>query len=271
MQIVLTVVGAYLGVCALLWAFQEKLIFFPRSVGHSPPNPPAEPIEIDRGAAMLRGWVVNAASGGPLIVYFGGNAEEVSRNIDNWAERRATTVLVNYRGYGDSTGKPGETALRGDAIAISAWARRRFPDRPLVLFGQSLGSGIAVLASPTVRPHALILISPYRSVEHIARRTLPLVPVRTLLRHRFDAQTAADDLPRTLVLASPRDEIIGFKENEAMVESINASAKQPVEFRTFRLSHNRFFNHPPVWQAVDEFLGTVKSKRREDDGQPAVP
>lgn len=269
MQIVLTVVGAYVGVCALLWAFQEKLIFYPRSVNHSPPNPPAEPVEIDRGDAMLRGWVVNAESSGPLIVYFGGNAEEVSRNVHNWAARRATTVLMNYRGYGDSTGKPGENAMRSDAIAISEWARRRFPDRPLVLFGQSLGSGIAVLTSPTVKPHALILISPYRSLENVVRRTVPLVPVRTLLRHRFDAETATAHLPRTLVLASERDEIIGFKENQAMVASINASAKLPVELRRFRVGHNRFFNHSSVWQAVDEFLGTVK--KGEDDDQGAVP
>ena len=269
MQMLLTVVGAYLGVCALLWAFQEHLIFHPRPVTRSPPNPPAAPIEILRGDVVLRGWTVNPQSDGPLIVYFGGNAEEVSRNVDNWAARDATTVLVNYRGYGDSIGKPGEAALREDAVAISDWARVRFPDRPLVLFGQSLGSGLAVLASPVVKPDALILISPYRSVEHVARRTLPLVPVRTLLRHRFDAETAAAGLPPTLVLASERDQVIGFKENEAMVASINAGAKQPVDLRTFRLRHNQFFHHPPVWQAVDEFLDNMPSG--DDDDHPAVP
>ncbi|MYA15378.1 MAG: hypothetical protein F4Z28_00695 [Gammaproteobacteria bacterium] len=258
MQIVLTVLGAYVGVCALLWAFQERLIFYPRSMGPAPPNPPAAPIDIPRGDAVLRGWVVNAESDGPLIVYFGGNAEEVSRNTHNWARRAATTVLVNYRGYGESTGKPGEAALRGDAVAISEWARARFPERPLVLFGQSLGSGIAVLASPVVRPDALILISPYRSVEHIARRALPIVPVRGLLRHRFAAETVVADLPRTLVFASPQDEVIGFKENQAMVEAMNAAAKEPVELRQFRLRHNQFLNHPPVWQAVDEFLETIR-------------
>lgn len=270
MQILLTVVGAYLGACALLWAFQEKLIFYPRSVGHPPANPPAEPIEIMRPDAVLRGWVVNAASGGPLIVYFGGNAEEVSRNTRNWARRAATTVLVNYRGYGNSTGKPGEAALCGDAVAISEWARARFPDRPLVLFGQSLGSGIAVLAAPAVRPDALILISPYRSIQHVARRVLPFVPARMLLRHRFDAETAVAHLPRTLVLASPRDEVIGFNENKAMVAAIDAQALQGVELQEFQLRHTRFFNHPPVWEAVDDFLATVEP-RDDNDEQPSVP
>ncbi len=257
MQILLTVVGAYVGVCALLWAFQEKLIFYPRPVRATPSNPPAEPIDIPRPDAVLRGWVVNAESAGPLIVYFGGNAEEVSRNIPNWAARNATTALVNYRGYGDSTGRPGEAALREDAIAVTDWARAHYPHRPLVLFGQSLGSGIAVLTASTVKPDALVLISPYRSVEHVARRILPIVPVRPFLRHRFDGETAATDLPRTLVLASPSDEIIGFKENEAMVNAINARSEGLVELRTFRVFHNQFFNHPPVWQAVDEFLETI--------------
>ena len=268
MQILLTVVGAYLGVCALLWAFQEKLIFHPKPVRETPSNPPAEPIDIHRPDAVLRGWVVNAESDGPLVVYFGGNAEEVSWNIPNWAARKATTVLVNYRGYGDSTGKPGEPALRSDAIAVANWAREQYPDRPLVLFGQSLGSGIAVLATSSVKPDALILISPYRSVENIAQRAAPLVPVRALLRHRFDAQTAVAALPRTLVLASPRDQVIPYKENAAMVDAINAVAEHPVELRGFTLSHNEFFSHQPVWQAVDEFLSEVAG---DNDDQSPVP
>ena len=269
MQILLTVVGAYLGVCALLWAFQEKLIFHPKPVRGTPPNPPAEPIDIHRPDAVLRGWVVNAESDGPLVVYFGGNAEEVSWNIPNWAARKATTILMNYRGFGNSTGRPGEATLRGDAIAVTEWARTQYPDRPLVLFGQSLGSGIAVLTASVVKPDALILISPYRSVENIARRAAPLVPVRALLRHRFDAQTAVAALPRTLVLASPNDQVIPYRENEAMVKAINAVAEHPVELRTFPLSHNQFFNHPPVWQAVDEFLTEIQ--RGDDDGESPVP
>ena len=268
MQILLTLVGAYIGVCALLWAFQEKLIFHPKPVRATPPNPPAEPIDIDRPGAVLQGWVVNAESDGPLVVYFGGNAEEVSWNIPNWADRDATTVLVNYRSYGDSTGKPGESALCGDAVAIGEWARARFPDRPMVLFGQSLGSGIAVLAAPLVKPDAMILISPYRSVENLARRATPLIPVRMLLRHRFLAETAVAALPRTLVLASPNDRVIPYEENEAMVAAINGAAEQSVELRTFPLRHNEFFTHPPVWQAVDEFLSQVAG---DNDDHPAVP
>ena len=257
MQFVLTVIGAYLGVCALLWAFQEKLIFHPRPVARPPSNAAAVPVVIDRGVAVLHGWTINPESAGPLIVYVGGNAEEVSENIPAWADRNATTVLFNYRGFGDSTGEPSEHALVADAVATTEWACARYPDRPLVLFGLSLGSGIAALTASRVEPDAIILVSPYRSVLHIARRTVPLVPVRRLLRHRFDAEAAVADLPRALVIASPRDRVIPFKENLAMVEAINAEADRPVVLRTFELAHNEFLKALPVWREVDEFLNTI--------------
>ena len=260
MQILLALVGTYLAVCTLLWAFQGKLIFHPRAIAVPPSNPAAEPIEIDRGDAMLRGWIVNARSDGPLVVYYGGNAEEVSVNIDNWAGRPATTVLVNYRGFGHSTGTPSERVLLEDAVATVEWARERYSHRPLVLFGLSLGSGIAVLTATRVKPDAVILVSPYRSVEHIARRRLPIIPVRQLLRHRFDAHTAARALPRALVIASPRDRVIPYEENLAMVDAINAAASRPVVLHTFELPHHGFLHHPPVWRTVDEFLATIPSR-----------
>ena len=257
MPVVVTLLAAYFGTCALLWAFQDKLIFHPRPIAVSPLNRAATPIEIPRSDAMLRGWVVNADLDGPLIVYFGGNAEEVSANIDNWAHRDATTVLVNYRGFGTSTGKPSEKVLLADAVAVVNWARQAYPRRTLVLFGLSLGSGIAALTAAQVQPDAVILVSPYRSVAHIASRKLPMFPVRRLLRHRFDAESAAAKLPKTLLVASSEDRVIPFVENLAMVEVIDAQAGRPVEFRTFELPHRAFLHHPPVWQAVDEFLADI--------------
>lgn len=242
----------YGGLCAFLWAAQERLIFHPRPVGVAPSDPPAAPVAIPRGAVVLRGWVVNAASPGPVIVYYGGNAEEVSWQVDAFAARRATTVLANYRGYGDSDGRPSERALVEDGVAVAEWARQRFPDRPLVLFGASLGTGVAALAAPNARPDGLILCSPYRSVERIARSTFPMFPVRWLLRHPFRAETAAPQLPRTLAFASRVDRVIPFRESEAMVRLLGDRA----DLRVFDLPHNAFLSHPPLWRAVDDFLAT---------------
>ena len=252
-RIAIGIGGIYLLICTLLWVFQEKLIFHPQPLAKTPDQASAAALEIQGDEAVLRGWTVNADHEGPLIVYFGGNAEEVSIHIDEFAQRQATTVLVNYRGFGLSEGKPSEQALVADAQTVIEWAKQRFPSRPLVLFGLSLGSGVAALASPAAKPDALILVSPYRSVEHIARSTYPFVPIRWLLRHPFRAASAVDAMPRSLVFAAPNDRVIRFAESQAMVELLGDKAT----LRTFDVAHGDFLFHAPVWEAIDEFLKTI--------------
>ena len=250
--------GFYLLLCVLLWTLQEKLIFHPQRLHAEPTHPAAAAVELQRPDAVLRGWTVNADSSGPVIVYFGGNAEEVSNHIPAFAERDATTVLFNYRGFGTSDGKPSEAALVPDAAAIVEWAKERFPNRSLVLFGLSLGSGIATLIAPEVRPDAAILVSPYRSVEHIALATYPIFPIRWMLRHPFRAFTAVEHMPRTLAFASPTDRVIKFAETQAQLRNFGDKA----ELRTFAVAHGEFLSHQPVWEAVDEFLADMFSAVR---------
>ena len=253
---------AYLLLCGFLWVFQEKLIFHPRGIALPPTHPAAAAIAIDRDGAVLRGWLVRADAPGPMIVYCGGNAEEVSAHVEAFARRNATTVLVNYRGYGESDGAPSQQALVEDAVALAAWAKARWPNRPLVLFGLSLGTGVVSLAAARAQADALILVSPYRSVEHIARATFPfrLFPVRWLLRHPLRAETAAADLPPALVFASPSDRVIPFAESQAMARLLRERA----QFHTFDLAHNAFLAHPPLWAKVDAFLAALPEATRRD-------
>lgn len=246
---------AYLASCVLLWSTQESLIFYPRALVHQPTHPAAVPIEIDRSDAVLRGWVVNEGQGGPVIVYFGGNAEEVSVNIGYFAGRHATTVLLNYRGYGESTGKPTERHLVKDAVAVSDWAKARYPGQPVVLFGSSLGTGVAALAAAQVKPDAAILVSPYRSITRIAQKYFRVFPVRWLLRHPFRAEAVVAGLPPTLVIASSVDRIIPYEESQAMVRAMRAAENgPPVDFRTIDVPHRRLRVEPEFWQAVDDYL-----------------
>ena len=248
----------YLAACALLWAAQEKLLFYPRALAYQPSHSAAVPVEIDRSDAVLRGWIVNGEQTGPLIVYFGGNAEEVSGNIDYFADRHATTVLLNYRGYGESTGKPSERHLVEDAVAVSEWTKARFPGRPLVLFGSSLGTGVAALAAARVKPDAAILVSPYRSVARIAQKHFRVFPVRWMLRHPFRAEMVAAAMPPTLAIASSVDNVIPYEESRAMVRAMRAAGDgSRVEFRTIDVRHGAFPGSPEFWQAVDDYLAEL--------------
>lgn len=249
MRVLLIAGAVYLVLCALLWAVQDKMIFHPQPPGRVS-HPGAKAVTIDRGDATLHGWVVGGEKDGPLLVYYGGNAEEVSEHIPGWANLPWPTVLFNYRGFGHSTGKPSEQAFVADAVAIVQWAQERLPNRPLVLFGLSLGSGVAVQAAAQVQPNALILVSPYRSVAHIARSRFPIFPIRWLLRHPFDAVSHADEMPTTLVFASPIDRVIDFRESEAMVAALGAKA----ELHAFDVVHAEFLDHRPLWDVVRDFM-----------------
>ena len=248
----------YLAACGLLWAAQDKLLFHPRPLAYPPSHPAAAPFEMERPDAVLRGWLVNGERDGPLIVYFGGNAEEVSGNIDYFAELPATTVLLNYRGYGESTGRPSERHLVADAVAVSEWAKQRHPERPLVLFGSSLGTGVAALTAARVKPDAAILVSPYRSIARVAKRHFRVFPVRWMLRHPFRAETVAGAMPPTLVIASSIDGVIPFSESQAMVRAMRgAKDDAAVEFHTLDVRHGEFPFHPAFWRIVDGYLTGV--------------
>ena len=249
---------AYLASCVLLWSMQESLLFHPRPLAHQPTHPAAVPIEIGRSDAVLRGWVVNEGQTGPIIVYFGGNAEEVSGNIGYFADRRATTVLLNYRGYGESTGKPTQRHLVEDAVAVCEWTKARYPGQPLVLFGSSLGTGVAALAAARVKPDAAILVSPYRSIARVAQKHFRVFPVRWLLRHPFHAEAVAADMPPTLVVASSVDNVIPYEESQAQVRAMRAAEHgAPIVFRTIDVRHGAFPGEPEFWQAVDSYLAEL--------------
>jgi len=146
--LILIVVVA-VGIPAVAWLAQDHLLFFPQplaSTAHLPARASTLEVVVADGA-HLRGWIVNgSAAQAPAVIYFGGNAEEISWTLSDphWP-REWSIVGLNYRGYGASDGRPGERELTGDALALyDAIARRDDIDpRRIVVFGRSLGTGVA--------------------------------------------------------------------------------------------------------------------------------
>ena len=244
--------AGYVGLCLLLYLLQDWMIFFPRSLTSEPSGLHVERASLQRDEVTLRGWIVNGHSQGPLLFYFGGNAEEVSGLADVFAKLDAVTVLMNYRGYGESGGRPSAAHLIDDAAAVVGGFRSRFgQDRPVVLFGRSLGTGIAALAARAGGIDGLILLSPYRSIEHIAKRRFPFAPVGWLLRHNIDATLAIEALPkRILILYATQDSVVPTSESRAFLGELK-SDPQVVEFDG---PHNIPLEMPRLWRAIEEFI-----------------
>lgn len=203
----------YLGLCGALFLFQRNLIYFPQ---------PGSPIS---GATTLtlpsdQGQVLVTARqhGGPhALLYFGGNAEDVSHNFPSLSAAFPdyALYLLHYRGYGGSSGKPSEAALFADALAL--YDKVRPEHQNIIVVGRSLGSGVAVhLAS--LRPVArLVLVTPYDSLQELAAQQFPYFPVRWLLLDKYESWKYAQQVTApTLVIAAENDEVIPRASTEAL-------------------------------------------------------
>lgn len=208
--------SAYLVLCALLFASQRSMIYMPppRSIGSGVPT---STLAVD-GAQLV---ITTRPREGPhALLYFGGNAEDVSYSLPDFAAAVPDHALFlqHYRGYGASSGSPTEAALFADAIALFDSVRAEHEH--VVVVGRSLGSGVAVhLAS--ARPVArLILITPFHSIQEIAARQFPFVPVRWLLRDKYESWRYAPQVSApTLLLAAANDEIIPRASTESLYRS----------------------------------------------------
>jgi len=197
--------------CAL-WALQERMIFVndPRRI-EAPPGWSLERLQTEDGLTLAF-LEAGGRPGMPVILYFhgnGGNAQDRANALSALVRRGHGVVIAGYRGYGGNPGEPGESAFAADAEAHWDHARARFPGRPLVLWGESLGTGVATrLAEGRAEVAALVLESPYTSIADIAQGMYPWLPTGLLLRHRFESLSRLPHVTApVLVVASEQDAI----------------------------------------------------------------
>jgi len=255
LAVVVLVIAAALG---LLWVVQDKLIFFPQpivSTAHLPPR--TEPLVVAAtDGTKLHGFLVPAdVLPAPAVVYFGGNAEEVSWTIaaERWP-RRYTRIALNYRGYGTSEGKPSAEALLADGLAIyDAVAARGDVDRSrIVVFGRSLGTAVATHVAANRPVARTILVSPYDSLAAVGSRHYPLLPVSFILRHRFmPLADAAKCRSPLLAIVAPADAIIPVAHSRALFD---AWAGEKTWREIADADHNTLGATREYWDAIGGFL-----------------
>ena len=207
-----------------------------------------------RDGTKLQAW--HAKAGGPLVIYFGGNAEESSWMLDELRNAPGVSwLIVSYRGYGASGGSPGETALVSDALQWfdHAMTLPGVDPKRIYAFGRSLGTGVAV-ALAAERPVAgLILVAPYDSLAAVAKRYYWYLPVDLLLRHRFDSIALAPKLQIPLLcIIAERDQVIPPEHGERLYAAWGG-AKQKIILGG--AGHNSTDDDPAFWPAIRKFLG----------------
>jgi fermentation-respiration switch protein FrsA (DUF1100 family) len=221
--LVLALVG-YGGVVALMYFAQRALMYFPDKTRISPDSvglPQAEqPVAQTEDGERLILWHVPAREEKPVVIYFQGNGGGLDLRADRF--RRLVSdgtglIAVNYRGYGGSTGHPTETGLLRDAVAAYEFARGRYPAERIVLWGESLGTGV-VVALAAERPVARVLLeSPYTSIADVAAALYWFIPVRVLMKDQFHSdQRIAKVTAPVLILHGARDRIVPIEFGERL-------------------------------------------------------
>ena len=214
LKLAVIVALVYLGLCALLFIFQRSLIYFPHP--RSPGSGTAHYTLAVDGAELL--VTTRAHAGTNAVVYFGGNAEDVSQSLPDLVAAYPDHALhlLHYRGYGGSTGRPTEAALFADALALFDKVRSQHPTVTVV--GRSLGSGVAVHVASRRPVARLVLVTPYDSVQAIAAARFRLFPVRWLLSDKFESWRDAPQVGApTLLIAAEHDEVIPRASTESLL------------------------------------------------------
>ncbi|MGC1866798.1 MAG: alpha/beta hydrolase [Pseudolabrys sp.] len=261
--LLIAIVG-YGGVLGLMYVFQRTLMYFPDPT-RTPPVaaglPQAEEVTLTSGdGEKLVTWYVAPKGAKPVIIYFHGNAGALNLRAGRfkWLIEDGTGLLaLAYRGYGGSTGKPSETGLISDGIAAYDFVLARFPARNIVLWGESLGTGVAVAVAAEREIGAVILDAPFTSLADVGAAAYPFAPVRWLIKDPFhsDERIARLTAP-LLVLHGERDRIVPI----ALGEKLFSLAREPKRFVRFPLGGHVDLDDNGAQKAVRTFLSALADR-----------
>ena len=249
-SIVRIVFLAIAGFTIILYLFQSRFVFFPTREIEATPDDIGlsfEPVEITASDGVkITGWFVPADNPRGTVLFFHGNGGNISHRLNSlriFNGLGLNTLIIDYRGYGQSEGKISENGIYLDADA--AWKylveqRNTEPDK-IIIFGRSLGGAVAVHLAGKHKPKALIVESTCTSIPEIGSDIYPFLPcalLRLLSRYQFNATEGISQVAcPVLVVHSRNDDMIPFAHGQAIFDA----AGEPKEFLEITGSHNDGF------------------------------
>lgn len=265
---ILAVAIGYGSLLVLIFIAQPGLLYLPnipsRQLSATPEQVGLayEAINFDTDDGIrLNAWYLPAEQPLGTLLFFHGNAGNISHRLDSlkiFHELRLNTLIFDYRGYGQSEGKPTEEGTFLDAEAAWRYLReqRHLETQDIIIFGRSLGAAIAAHLASRHKAKALILESAFTSVPDVAATIYPFLPVRWLARFRYNTREyLQNQAAPVLVIHSRDDEIIPFAHGQALF----AGAPSPKQFLELRGGHNDGFmlSRRSYVEGLDEFLSEI--------------
>jgi fermentation-respiration switch protein FrsA (DUF1100 family) len=240
------VAGVYVGLTLLVYLRQTSFIYYPEKtvdLGPSDINLAFRDVSLktDDGETIT-GWYVPAATetAAPVLLFFHGNAGNIAGrlgSIQTFHDLGLNVLIIDYHGYGQSTGKPTEKGTILDSVAAWEYLTGEMgitPDR-IIIFGRSLGGAVAAGLAARHTPGMLVVESSFTSTIDLGQRMFPYLPVRLLSRHPYDNETSIQSVPCPVLIAhGPDDTTIPFAHGKRLYEVAN----EPKQFVELAGGHN---------------------------------
>jgi fermentation-respiration switch protein FrsA (DUF1100 family) len=248
----------YGALLALMYLFQRSMMYFPDTTRYPPAAaglPQAEEVTLTSvDGERLIAWHVPPRGDKPVVLYFQGNAGALDLRAERfrWLIADGTGLLaLNYRGYGGSTGMPTEDGLIRDARAAYDFAAARYPAKRIVLWGESLGPGVAVALAAECAVGGVMLDAPFTSAADVGASAYPFVPVRWFMKDPFRSDLRIVRLKAPLlVLHGERDRVVPIRFGERLF----ALAHEPKSMVRFPDGEHADLDAHGAARAVKDFL-----------------
>ena len=238
----------YVIVGIFLFIFQRKLIYFPtKKISNN-----FEKLQLKNNNETIEVIVLNPDKD-EAVIYCGGNAEAVIHNAEDFLNEfpSQTFYLVNYRGYGGSSGSPTEKGIFSDILLLFDKIHKKHKN--IHAMGRSLGTGIVTYLASKRNLNKMILVSPYDSIRSIAQNRFPIYPIFLLLKDKYDSIRKIKDIKAsTMILIAENDEVIPKKNS---IRLINEFPSEQITVKTImNAGHNDISYKKEYYEYLKNFL-----------------
>ena len=260
-SILVVALAGYLSLLAIMYVLQRSMMYFPDRTHTAPAAadfPQAKEVTLTAAdGTQVLAWTVPPQPGKPVVVYFHGNGGSLRHRVPRFRSLVSDgtgLVALSYRGYGGSHGSPNEEGLIADARASYDFARTTYPDAKIVLWGESLGTGVATAVAAETNIAALILEAPFTSTLDIAQAHYPYIPVQWLMKDQFHSDERIGKVKAPiLILHGDRDRVIPI----AYGERLYAMAPEPKQMVRLAGGDHEDLDRFGASQAARDFLAKL--------------
>ncbi len=239
----------YIGIGVYLYTNQRDFLYFPT------PNTPTtyKNITLQNEGASINVIVLNEGYEN-AILYFGGNAESMAQSSDYIAQQFSTftVYLMDYRGYGGSTGEPTEEGLYSDALKLYDTIKPKHSH--ISIGGRSLGSAIATYVAAHREVSKLALITPFDSIANVAKGKYPIYPVSFLLHDKYDSKSRVKNIKsKTFIVMAENDNVIPKCHTQRLIDAFGKEQLQVAVIRN--RGHNDISSDAKYYKIMQDFIG----------------